>query len=287
MENRRDSISGTIIPFRLIRYNPNCQYKVLMTTRNVKTIRLSLSKPTQSTKTLQRNPPEVASGKLEEGTSNISSTSKNLNKLRLTHLRRPHRNSTIQPERQLLRRKSTIQALTILESETHPICLTTPPPLPLPRSIIHCRSLQCSGCIPHSREGGTAVSISNSLYLFGGLSRIRLSDLLKLSIRKQHWKKLQTANEPPGKLGHSAVPYNSQLFIFGGSSTHKRKCSKKLYSLSLKERRWTLLTPLASPTGRRNHAACIVGKTMVLYGGVDSSSHILSDLHILDLPTQQ
>ena len=37
--------------------------------------------------------------------------------------------------------------------------------------------------------------------------------------------------------------------------------------------------------GRRNHAAAIIGHSMVVFGGIDSKAKVASNLHVLNLKT--
>jgi hypothetical protein len=35
--------------------------------------------------------------------------------------------------------------------------------------------------------------------------------------------------------------------------------------------------------GRKNHVACMIGKTMLIHGGINAKGHILKDMYLLDL----
>ncbi|OMJ71840.1 hypothetical protein SteCoe_29850 [Stentor coeruleus] len=142
---------------------------------------------------------------------------------------------------------------------------------------------------PNSREGSQLVTIKNQIYIFGGQSRIKHTDLRVLDSNIWTWKIIATVYAPQGRLGHSLLPYKGKIILYGGQSQHSqnlgiRRCSRKVFYLSLSKKKWQHYSGEGEkPEGRRHHAAAQVGRFMVIYGGMNQHGHILCDLYIYDI----
>lgn len=72
---------------------------------------------------------------------------------------------------------------------------------------------------PCHRAGASAVSIGNTMYLFGGKDdeSTTLNDLWKLDMETLEWTKVVTDQEPPtARSGHRAQIYGQYMLIYGG-----------------------------------------------------------------------
>lgn len=142
---------------------------------------------------------------------------------------------------------------------------------------------------PNGREGCQLVSIRNIIYIFGGQSRIKHTEVRSLDTNIWTWRILNTTYSPPGKLGHSLVPYKGKIVLYGGQSQHSqnlgiRRCSRKIYYLSINNKTWQHYSGEGEkPEGRRHHAYGSIGRFMVIYGGLNQLGHTLGDLYILDM----
>ncbi|OMJ87642.1 hypothetical protein SteCoe_10567 [Stentor coeruleus] len=142
---------------------------------------------------------------------------------------------------------------------------------------------------PNGREGSQLVVIKNQMYIFGGQSRIKHTDLRVLDCNIWTWKIIATVYTPQGRLGHSLLPYKGKLILYGGQSQHSqnlgiRRCSRKVFYLSLNKKKWQHYSGEGEkPEGRRHHAAAQIGRFMVIYGGMNQHGHILCDLYIYDI----
>ena len=112
-----------------------------------------------------------------------------------------------------------------------------------------------------------------------------------------HWKQLQLSGDIPQKnrFGHSLLTYKrNHLILFGGqedyeqnqpkSKDSKKDCLNDLRMINLETMEWKI----ARSTGeyvypRRNHAACVVGKHMIVHGGIDIRESYLKDMFLYDI----
>ena len=146
---------------------------------------------------------------------------------------------------------------------------------------------------PCTREGSQLVVVRNKVYIFGGQSRIKHTDIRQLDILTWTWKILNTLYTPQGRLGHCLVPYKGKIVLYGGQSQHSqnlgiRRCSRKVYFLSVNKKKWQFYVGDGeSPDPRRHHAAAQLGKFMLVYGGMNQQGHILSNLYILDMKAKK
>jgi hypothetical protein len=142
---------------------------------------------------------------------------------------------------------------------------------------------------PNGREGCQLVIVSGVVYIFGGQSRIKHSEVRSLDVNIWTWRLMPTTYTPPGRLGHSLVPYKGKIVLYGGQSQHSqnlgiRRCSRKISYLSTANKTWQHYSGEGEkPEGRRHHAASHVGRFMVIYGGLNQQGHTLNDLCILDM----
>jgi Galactose oxidase, central domain len=142
---------------------------------------------------------------------------------------------------------------------------------------------------PNSREGSQLVQVKGLIYIFGGQSRIKHTDLRQFDFGALMWKIINTTYPPQGRLGHSLVPYKGKIVLYGGESQHSqnlgiRRCSHKVFYLSVKKKKWQHYSGEGErPEPRRHHAASYIGKFMLIYGGMTQQGQILSDLFLFDM----
>lgn len=148
-----------------------------------------------------------------------------------------------------------------------------------------------TGSIPNSTEGAQIAVIDTSLIVCGGQSQIKHFDIRVLDMKILKWKILRVPHGPSGRLGHTMVSYKHKLIVFGGWTTNdsmQRKTTNKMYYLSLNKNKWDRLPNEGSPPApRQYHAAAQLGKTMIVYGGIDYNSKVRDDLYIYDIKEQK
>lgn len=158
------------------------------------------------------------------------------------------------------------------------------------------------GNAPSTRKGATMTLVNRKLYLFGGECRTLLNDIRVLSPETLKWEApiLSKDGDPPPepRSGHSTVSYRNSLIVFGGGGAYNpvlklRKCYNRLhlYDTSMSHtvsHKWTTPSPCGPvPQVRRNHAAAIIGSTMMIYGGLDEVGNVLEDLVAVNTETMR
>lgn len=139
---------------------------------------------------------------------------------------------------------------------------------------------------PHCREGATLTTVGSIIYLYGGRANGISSEMMVYRARKGIWKRLTVTGDVPkeGRAYHTAVEYNSQIFIFGGqlekSFYQNRPClSNEIFKFDPQKSVWKLVPAqgtLIEP--RKAHAVCIYEQAMIVYGGIDQYNRYLDDV---------
>lgn len=107
---------------------------------------------------------------------------------------------------------------------------------------------------PQERSGHSAIFYQNCMYIFGGLGadfEVR-NDLWKYDIAKEEWLEIipSQGNEseiPRPRSGHSAIIFESAMYIFGGNLGPLQECND-FFFLDLKINRWAMIHPVEKPT---------------------------------------
>lgn len=147
---------------------------------------------------------------------------------------------------------------------------------------------------PESREGAEIVAIGQKLYLLGGASRGIFNDLWVFFPQNWKWIKGETWGiQAEPRMGHSAVAYNSSIVVFGGVTaynrgSHSRECLNTVKTLRTEGLEWRQVDTTGSAVVmRRYHSAAIVGKHMLVYGGLSEKNGFLGDLVLLNMKNRR
>ncbi|EGR31278.1 kelch motif family protein, putative, partial [Ichthyophthirius multifiliis] len=110
------------------------------------------------------------------------------------------------------------------------------------------------------------------------------------------WKRLKRhdlINFQNQRFGHSINSYGKNLIIFGGEtiSINKSFISKQLLSdvfvYNLENQNWkAMLCTGGFIQPRRNHTAALIGRSLIIHGGINNREQVLKDLWILDIGNQ-
>uniref|UniRef100_A0A7N0RGD7 F-box domain-containing protein n=1 Tax=Kalanchoe fedtschenkoi TaxID=63787 RepID=A0A7N0RGD7_KALFE len=161
---------------------------------------------------------------------------------------------------------------------------------------VRCRRLDCVGCEPSARASHSLNFVSDCLVLFGGGCEggrhlddtwvAYVGDNCENSLK---WQKIDS-RFPTGRFGHTCVVLDDCLVLFGGINDNglrqndtwvgKIECSEAT-GITLT---WNMLnvgTHVPPPRGA--HAACCIGNSMVVHGGIGLSGVRLGDTWVLDL----
>ena len=142
------------------------------------------------------------------------------------------------------------------------------------------------------------IYVNKYAYLYGGRSYQIMKDFTRLDPRTGNWIRLDETDGVPdfGRFGHTCLQFKRyKLVIFGGEKQFNvqrktRDCLNDVRVFDTKNKTWDSwkTTSTSFPIEfRRNHSACICGKHMFVYGGIDSSGKYLNDFWELNMKTRQ
>eukprot|EP01080_Neovahlkampfia_damariscottae_P006062 gene6062-10063_t len=157
-----------------------------------------------------------------------------------------------------------------------------------PWNIVNTKNEPSSALYQHS-----SLVIDEQIYIFGGenekrtwtnsLNIFNINDL-KWTIISE-WKESQT--KPPNVDGHTAVLYNNEMIIYGGSSDSN--CS--IYSLNIKNNEWKKIEVKKEPKKRTLHSSCLFEDYIYTFGGKSINSLLsqkfLNDFNKFNLKTKE
>ena len=152
------------------------------------------------------------------------------------------------------------------------------------------------GNIPGGRVAATLTSIGSDFYLFGGQCGDRLNELKCLNYERLSWSTINPVKDmetPDPRDGHTTLAFRHFLVVYGGagafnSALHTRTCSPLIHILDTTSLHWKIYKPLGRlPDPRRNHGACVLGNTMIIFGGINNNSDVLNDFQAVNLDQMQ
>ncbi|CAD8093348.1 unnamed protein product [Paramecium sonneborni] len=166
--------------------------------------------------------------------------------------------------------------------------------------------------IPTIRENTMAADYQNKIYMFGGIGSEVLGDLIEYDIQTGKFREIkQNGDIPLNRYGHClhsiGYPINlstqfsydnqqynqingKQLIMYGGemqynSALRLRENLSDTRIFDLETQTWQLLKPNTEniPESRRSFGSCIVGKGLIVMGGIRSQFSVFNDIHYLNL----
>ncbi|XP_030742764.1 kelch domain-containing protein 3 isoform X2 [Echinops telfairi] len=151
------------------------------------------------------------------------------------------------------------------------------------------------------RVNHAAVAVGHRVYSFGGYcsgedyETLRQIDVHIFNAVSLRWTKLPPVRPtsrgkvpvvPYMRYGHSTVFIDDTVFLWGGRNDTEGACNV-LYAFDVNTHKWS--TPRVSgtvPGARDGHSACVLGKTMYIFGGYEQLADCFSnDIHKLDTST--
>ena len=157
--------------------------------------------------------------------------------------------------------------------------------------VFKCKEPENLSYRPEVREGGTFTIVGDFGYLYGGRSHLSVNHVDMVDLQTSIWTKIDPTGDhlPDGRAGHTVCEYDKNLVIFGGEKRFNnalkiRECLNDVWMLSLTSHEWKRqYCSGVLVEARRNHIAAIVGKYMLVHGGIDTYGNALSDLKVLNL----
>ncbi len=156
-----------------------------------------------------------------------------------------------------------------------------------------------STCLPEPRFGHTMVTISNTVYMFGGIAEtttmtlrppapqnvrldeigsyipgqsVLVNDVCSYIPGPNIWAdEKPVGNLPPARVHHASVAYQNKMYVFSGDGNQGMLGDVWVYDPASKE--WTEKTSVSpeQPQPRVGHRAVTVGDRIFIYGGKSDS----------------
>ncbi|CAD8082197.1 unnamed protein product [Paramecium sonneborni] len=173
-------------------------------------------------------------------------------------------------------------------------------------------SKQSHSWIPTIRENTMAADYQKKIYIFGGIGSEVMGDLIEYEIQTGKFQEIkQNGDIPLNRYGHClhsiGYPINlstqfsydnqqysqingKQLIMYGGEMQYNaalrlRENLSDTRIFDLETQTWQLLKPNIEniPESRRSFGSCIVGKGLLVMGGIRSRFSVFNDIHYLNL----
>lgn len=140
--------------------------------------------------------------------------------------------------------------------------------------------------IPSRRCHHSASIVNNKLVIYGGqditvgvFNDLWLLNIDNINPQNEHWYNIIATGDYPGPLcRHSAVVYNEEIYIYGGTDGDYE--NSNLYRLNLETLVWSKYQG-PSP-GVDSHSAIVHNDLMIIFGGYQGGS-VVNNLYIQSL----
>ncbi|CAG9334048.1 unnamed protein product [Blepharisma stoltei] len=147
------------------------------------------------------------------------------------------------------------------------------------------------GWIPETRQSASLTEAGSRLYLIGGTSRDVHSDINVYYPSQKKWEKIKAKGiEADPRFGHTAVELRRKIVVYGGETSHSRsnsqlrECLNEVKAFSIDDNEWIYIrTTGVLIQSRKNHCAAVVGKHMLIYGGLNQKNKALGDVAVLNM----
>lgn len=152
------------------------------------------------------------------------------------------------------------------------------------------KSASRDGQFPSPRAGHSCTVHNGKMYIFGGLqNKTSLNDFFSFDFEKETWTQIQPkapdAPWPSPREHHSALIYNNEMYIFGGSNGIK-KYKNDLWKYDFENNTFTELKYGSEQTleGRAGHLAFLREHEFYIFGGYcgDGGFTYLGDSFVLN-----
>lgn len=145
------------------------------------------------------------------------------------------------------------------------------------------------GWKPESREGHTTTIFKNTAIIIGGHCSFPFGIGQVYCFDSQSWTKQFPLSS--ARSYHTAILYKSRyIIVFGGMGTYdiSRKCrvcynTINLIDLQTYTCRSLKMTNEDVIEGRRSHGCALMGKYMLIFGGMNTKREFMKDFFYLDL----
>ena len=161
-----------------------------------------------------------------------------------------------------------------------------------PKNIVYklqVNTLKIEGWKPESREGHTLIIFKDEAFIIGGHCSTAFSAINIYSFFNNTWQKPIPCEHP--RSYHSTILYKNRFaVVFGGmgrynKSRKARDCYNSIFLVDLinKNTKNLKMHNEDSVEPRRCHSATLLGRYMIVFGGINTKKDFLNDFVYLDL----
>ncbi|CAD8067561.1 unnamed protein product [Paramecium sonneborni] len=160
--------------------------------------------------------------------------------------------------------------------------------------IVFIYNNQNNGWNPSSRESSAMVNYNDKLYLYGGSGAGNVSDLCQATFDKQFykWTTINLKQQVQCRSYHTANLYKSQLIVFGGILYPQQKENRfhcevvnEVTHINLLNNEIKIVQHAGIVSPRKGHIAEVIGRYLLVQGGIDQKGHYLNDFLAYDMST--
>ena len=129
---------------------------------------------------------------------------------------------------------------------------------------------------------------NNSLYLYGGYGNNTYSnEMYGYSINNHNWEEINHYYyTPPGTIKHKTVMYKHYIILFGGlfnDINNDTECFNDIYTFNTMTNAWNRVDCINKPQPRCDHGMTIMDDHLIIHGGINQDSRVLSDIYHINL----
>lgn len=140
--------------------------------------------------------------------------------------------------------------------------------------------MEARGILPSPRQGHTAVTHGDGMYIFGGYDSngFPCHDLYEFNFTTNTWKLLLTKGiTPPDIYYHASIVYQGSIYVFGGYRTQ----SSALLEYRFGSGTWSIVnTKGIAPSPRWGHKMVVFNNVLYVFGGRDAVANTPVCLHM-------
>lgn len=140
-----------------------------------------------------------------------------------------------------------------------------------------------------AREGATWSKVGSKAFLIGGINKSLIDIILAYDIQAEKFTEISVKYDTNIlRFNHSAIVYRKKIYIFGGERynniNQSRFTLQDIKCFDSENYNWSIVVTCGEVIAhRRSHACCLIGKTMIVHGGIDNIEATFADLWILNL----
>lgn len=142
--------------------------------------------------------------------------------------------------------------------------------------------VKCNGCAPVGRREHVAVSYHRNMLVHGGYVDLKgpSNEFWNFDVAKSRWNKLEPCGSvsPSARYKHSGVVFKDLFWICGGLMGVTDRNETQVWIWNLLYDHWSSVKIRGAPMQLFNHASCLIGNEVFIFGGNQKNGEASSNL---------